>query len=139
MRLFTTHLQFLSEMKTDNQIDQTKYATNDELKRWSDLLFKLASNESSEQIIICKEAAQALTYVINLQASSFAEKIAVGYQYILENKHPILIKQILLELNKNETLLNWIEILCDENKKFSSLEILYSFIDIYFNTEKTEI
>jgi hypothetical protein len=35
-----------------------------------------------------------------------------------------------------ETLINWIELLCDENRKSIALDILYLFIDLYFNEEK---
>ena len=63
------------------------------------------------QIIICKEASKALIYIINIPNISFAEKLSLIHQYIIENKYPILIKELLIELNKNEILLNWIEIL----------------------------
>ncbi|CAF4263498.1 unnamed protein product, partial [Rotaria sordida] len=133
LRLFTTHLQILSDIKIDNQIDLTTYIIDDELKKWFELLLKLVCNENFEQLTICKEASKALINVINIQTSSFDEKLSLIHQYIIENKYPILIKRFLIELNKHEILFNWIDILCDENKKSSILQILYSFIDLYFN------
>ena len=103
------------------------------MKKWFELLLNLACNENSEQIIISTEASKALINVINIQTSSFDEKLSLIHKYIIENKYPILIKQFLIELNKTETLLNWIDILCDENNKSTALDILYSFIDLYFD------
>ncbi|CAF3583974.1 unnamed protein product, partial [Rotaria sp. Silwood2] len=133
LRLFTTHLQILSDVKTDDHTDLTTYIIDDELQKWFELLLKLACNENSEQFTICEEASKALINVINIQTLSFDKKLSLVHQYIIENKYPILIKQFLIELNKNEILLNWVNVLCDENNKSSMLQILYSFIDLYFN------
>ncbi|CAF5090603.1 unnamed protein product, partial [Rotaria sp. Silwood1] len=126
LRLFTTHLQILSDIKIDNYIDY-------ELKKWFDLLLKLVSNENCFEFSLCEEASKALINIIHIQILSFDEKLFLMYKYINENKYSILIKQFLIELNKNEILFDWINILCDENKKFSILQILYSFIDFSFN------
>ena len=134
LRLLTTHLQLLSDIKS-NIPDFTKYTTDDELKKWFELLFKLASNENLKQI--AKEASKAFIYVIDIQLT-LAEKLSLIHQYIIENKHPILIEQLLIELNKNKILSNWIENLCDENKKLITLDILYSFIDLYFNSDEKQ-
>ena len=142
LRLFTSHLQFLSYIKSDdNQIKLNTYVTDIELKKWFELLLNLVSNESTEQINICKEASKALIYVINIR-SSITERLSIYHQYIIQNKHSILIEQILLELNKNEILTNWIDFLCDENNGFVTMDILHSFIGLYFNEEyqnKSEI
>ena len=122
LRLFTTHLQLLSD---GNKSDLTTYINNDDLKQYFELLLKLNS----------KEASKALIYIINIQTSTFADKLSIIHEYILENKYPILITEFLIELNKNEILLNWIETLCNEN---TTLDILYSFIDLYFNMKDQE-
>ncbi|CAF4213320.1 unnamed protein product, partial [Rotaria sordida] len=88
LRLFTTHLQILSDIKIDNQIDLTTYIIDDELKKWFELLLKLVCNENFEQLTICKEASKALINVINIQTSSFDEKLSLIHQYIIENKYP---------------------------------------------------
>ena len=125
LRLFTTHLQFLSDIKSD---DQKNYVTDEESTKWFELLLKLASNEN-------KQASKALIHVLNILKPSFSERLSLIHQYIIKDKHPILIKELFIELNKHEILLNWIEILCDEK----TLNILYSFIDLYFNTKNEQI
>ena len=122
LRLFTTHLKFLCALKS-NLDDSMK---NFDLIKWFQIISKLACNE--EQLIICQEASKALIYIINYQASTFSERLFIMHQYILDNQHPILIKELLIEMNREETIVNWIEVLYESDRK-----ILYSFIDIYFN------
>ncbi|CAF0746684.1 unnamed protein product [Adineta ricciae] len=129
LRLFTMHLQIL----VDHSNDRSTYISETDLKVWFDLLFKLSSNE---QISISKEASKALIHVINLQTTSFIDKLSLFQQYISENKHRSLIEQLVIELNKTEILANWIESLCDETAKSTALNILYWFIDRYFNDKE---
>ncbi|CAF0824036.1 unnamed protein product, partial [Didymodactylos carnosus] len=160
LRLFTTHLKFLCIVKSnverdllktndeirkfvralfsqsDSSIDLKAFATDDELRKWFELLLTLAcdGDEKSDESIICKEASKALVYVIDQKTSSFAEKLSFIHKYIVENKHPVLIEQLFIELNKKVTLLSWIEVLCDDDDskpdKTTAYKILYSFIDI---------
>ncbi|CAF4467080.1 unnamed protein product [Rotaria socialis] len=134
LRLFSAHIKILSDIKTDNtNIDLSKFIIDDDLKKWFDLLFKLACSENSEQLNMSKEASKVLINIINIQSSVLTEKISLIHQYIVQNKSPILTEQFLIELNNNEILTNWIDTLCDENKRNSLIQILYSFIDLYFN------
>ncbi|CAM4831763.1 unnamed protein product [Rotaria magnacalcarata] len=134
LRLFSAHLKILFDIKTDNtNIDLSKFIIDDDLKKWFNLLFKLACSESSEQLNMSIEVSKALINIINIQTSILTEKISLIHQYIIENKSPILTQQFLIELNNNEILTNWIDTLCDENKRNSLIQVLYSFIDLYFN------
>jgi hypothetical protein len=56
LRLSATHFQLLSDIKSDNH-----HITDDELKSWFELLFKLISNQD---LSISKEASKALIKVI---------------------------------------------------------------------------
>ena len=138
LRLFTTHLQILSDLKSNHHIDLTQYASADELKKWFDLLLKLTCNDNSDEHCMSKEASKALICVIYIQSLSFAENISSIHQYIIENTNPILVEQCLIELNKNEVLLNWIDALRDENKNLTILQSLYSFIDFYFSVNEKQ-
>jgi hypothetical protein len=158
LKLFTTHLKFLCAIKpnldrdlltTNNKIrqlsdsknnfDLTIFTIDNDLTKWFELLLKLACEEDqkSERIMICKEASKAFVYIIDQRTSSFLEKLSFMHQYIMENQHPILTKEFLIEMNKKEILLRWIEVLCEnrynELDRITAMKILYSFIDIYFN------
>ncbi|CAF5044456.1 unnamed protein product, partial [Rotaria sp. Silwood1] len=161
VRLFKTHLQFLCTMKSnvarelltklddeiiktsqesstesmDNNIDLTTFASNDELRKWFDLLLKLAcDDDKSKSTTMCREASKALIYVMDLKVTSFTEKLSFMHKYIIENKYETLIEQFFIELNNTVTLLKWIEILYDNNdnesEKIEALKVLYSFVDI---------
>ncbi|CAF3672480.1 unnamed protein product [Rotaria sp. Silwood1] len=161
VRLFKTHLQFLCTMKSnvarelltklddeiiktsqesstesmDNNIDLTTFASNDELRKWFDLLLKLAcDDDKSKSTTMCIEASKALIYVMDLKVTSFTEKLSFMHKYIIENKYETLIEQFFIELNNTVTLLKWIEILYDNNdnesEKIEALKVLYSFVDI---------
>ena len=153
IRLFRTHLQFLcaSKSKTSHasvlNTDLTVYASDTDSQKWVDLLLTLACNDTnqSESIVIRREASKALVYAISFKSSSFAEKLSIIHQHIMENKDDILIEQFFLELNKRETLLDWIETLCEnKSEQDPALTILYSFVDIYlsemshFNEERRQ-
>ncbi|CAF1248084.1 unnamed protein product [Rotaria sordida] len=165
LRLFATHLKFLlavtstldrdlllrnhqlrtiietSSTKPKSHVDFTTFASDNQLNLWFDLLLKLVCNdndESFEQTTICQEASQALIYIIEKKVSSFTEKLTIFHTYIIENKYPLLIEQIFVELKKNLTLLSWIEVFFNDDNETSSdkriaSQILYSFIDIYLN------
>jgi hypothetical protein len=125
LRLFTTHLKFLCAVKLN---------LDDDLEKWFAVLLKLACDEKLDYKAICREASKALIYVIEKKQSSFIEKLAFIHKYTIEQKYPILTEQLLLELNRKVTLLNWINMLCDDKpEKITAMTILYSFIDTYFN------
>ncbi|CAF1599934.1 unnamed protein product [Rotaria magnacalcarata] len=156
IRLFKTHLQFLCTTKSkiskellaniDDElmsttqdsfnIDLTIFASDIELQKWFDLLLALAcddENKNSESITICSEASKALIYILTLKSTSIIEKLSFIHKYIINNKYHVLIEQLFIELNKTDTILNWIEILCHhKSEKREALTILYSFIDICF-------
>ncbi|CAF4718237.1 unnamed protein product, partial [Rotaria sp. Silwood2] len=156
LRLFTRHLKFLFILITNpfrdllftnndiikpvsiNQdIDLNEFIHDNDLQTWFDTLLIIAcrDDEKLEQITICREALKALMQILNKKMSTFTEKLSFIYKYILENKHFILINELLIELNKNTTLLCWIELLCNnKSETITALNILYSFIDISFNS-----
>ena len=142
LRLFRSHLQSLStasarvDKDLGSPIDLAPYASNDQIQQWSALLLKLASDEQDERKHLCLEASQALISVINLQVSSFVDKLLLLHQYIVEGTRPKVMEQCLIELMKNETLLQWIELLCHEEAKLSSVasDVMYSLIDMYFQS-----
>ncbi|CAM4811668.1 unnamed protein product [Rotaria magnacalcarata] len=161
VRLFKTHLRFLSSMKSTierellattedelikvtqdisnenaDNIDLSTFVNNDELSKWSDILLQLAcDDQKSERAIMCKEASKALIYVMHLKATSFTENLSFIHKYIIENKHPILVEQFITELNRTVTLCNWVEISSRDNTPENSelSTVLYSFIDLFFN------
>lgn len=133
LRLFTTHLKILSDIKNDESLDLKDFLINDQLTKWFDLLLKLACNDDSEQSFISEEASKAFIHVINIKSSLFVERLTFIHQYIVENKHTTLIKKFLIELNNHEILSMWIDNLSNESHEDSLLKILYSFIDLYFN------
>ncbi|CAF4787472.1 unnamed protein product, partial [Rotaria sp. Silwood1] len=156
LRLFTKHLKFLFVLITNpfrnllftnddiikpvsiNQdIDLNEFIHDNDLQTWFDTLLILAcrDDEKLEQITICRQASKALMQILNKKMSTFTEKLSFIHKYIIENKHLILINELVVELNKNTTLLCWIELLCNnKSENITALNILYSFIDISFNS-----
>lgn len=164
LKLFQTHLQFLRELKsniendlltkindelikivpesTDESIDSVNllkaYTNENQLNRWFGLLLNLAREDDakSESNPICREASKALIHVINLKAESFIEKLSFIHKCIIENKYPILVEQLLIELNKTITLMNWIEIVMDDKlpEKAKASNLLYSFVNACFSS-----
>ncbi|CAF3446671.1 unnamed protein product [Rotaria sp. Silwood1] len=160
LRLFTTHLTFLCAIKStidrdilitnniikDNlkssplsqeNLDLTRFATDTELEEWFELLLKLAylSNQNSRNIAIFKEASKGLLFLFD-KKKSFTDKLSFIHRVIIENRHPVLIEYLWLELSKTITLLSWIEALSHEDYRSEdgpALTILYSFIDMYLN------
>ncbi|CAF4292733.1 unnamed protein product, partial [Adineta steineri] len=117
--------------------DLSEFVNEEQLTSW----FELFLNLSHEQNSISEQASKAIVYLLHLRMLSFTDKLSFMHQYIIENQHPILINQLMNELNKNETLLCWIEILHDENnndqtERTKALKILESFIEIYFNSSE---
>ncbi|CAF4352475.1 unnamed protein product [Rotaria sp. Silwood2] len=163
LRLFSTHLKFLctatstldrdlflisddwkkiiqtSSTKPKSDIDLSRFLNENKFKLWFDLLLKLTcdDNENLEQITICREASKALICIIDKKVLSFAEKLSFFHTSIIENKYPLLVEQILLELKKNVILVNLIEVLVNDDATKSeqtvASTILYSFVDICFN------
>ncbi|UJR20292.1 hypothetical protein I4U23_023423 [Adineta vaga] len=130
LRLFTTHLRFLSASRTDIQT----FANDDQLTKWFHLLLKFACDESQKSISVT--ASKGLVDLINLPTWSFIQKLSFIHQYIEENRYKILLEQLFIELNREETIMDWIELLCNNNDekisdKTKALNILYSFIDHY--------
>ncbi|CAF0943984.1 unnamed protein product [Adineta ricciae] len=133
LRLFTTHLQILSECRDH----MSTYTSNTELNKWFDLLFQLICNHNKELSMISEQASKALINVINLQNLSFDQKLILFQKYIMKNEHSTLIAQILVELNQSKTLFDWIEFLNTEMKESTTLDFLHWLIDLYFeNKEK---
>ncbi|CAF3558601.1 unnamed protein product [Rotaria socialis] len=162
VRLFKTHLRFLSSMKSTierellaktedelikvtqdtskenaDNIDLGAFVNDDELNKWFDILLQFAcDDQKSERATTCREASKALIYVMNLKATSFTENLSFIHKYIIENKHHILVEQLIVELNKTVTLCNWVEISSRDNTPENSelSTVLHSFIDLYFNS-----
>ncbi|CAF1253616.1 unnamed protein product, partial [Rotaria sordida] len=166
LRLFTTHLKFLctaiptldrdlfltsdewkkivqiSSIKSKYDIDLSRFLNDNKFNIWFDLLLKLISNdnENLEQIRICQEASKAMIYMLDKKVSSFVEKLSFFHTSIIENKYPLLVEQIFLELKKSVTLLNWIEVLINDDNTNKSTDktvastILYSFVDVCLNS-----
>ncbi|CAF3851773.1 unnamed protein product, partial [Rotaria sp. Silwood1] len=166
VRLFSTHLKFLctamstidkdlfsisdewkkviqpTSTKPNYHIDLSRFLNDNKFNLWFDLLLKLINNnnENLEQITICREATKAIIYIIDKKVSSFVEKLSFFHTTIIENKYSLLAEQIFPELKKSVILLNWIEILINDDNSYKSAKktvasrILYSFIDIYFNS-----
>ncbi|CAF4484295.1 unnamed protein product, partial [Rotaria socialis] len=156
LRLFAVHLKFLFAITTNpsyrflltnnnrirnddvnQEINVSDFnISNDDLQLWSDTLLMLACREyeKSEQMIICSLASKCFIQILNGKVSSFTEKLSFIHQYIIENKHYILIRDFLTEFNTNTVLLTWIEVLCDNRlDNRIAFNILYLFLDIYFN------
>lgn len=155
LRLFSNHLKFLFSI-TKNSLDdslsrrndqnQTTQAnqdisldnfdiSNDDLQAWFETLFELScrENEKSEQIIISSLASKCCVQIFNKKIPLFTEKLEFIYQYMVENKHYFLIKELLIDLNTNEQLFNWIETLSN-NKSENTIayNLLYLLLNIYF-------
>ena len=142
LRLFKTHLQSLStvdsklDKDSNSPIDVSRYATADQIQQWFTLLLQLASDEQADRSSLCRDASQALLCVIHLQTSSFVDKLLLLHQYLVEHTRPILVEQCLIELKKNENLHQWVELLCHDEQKISSVatDVMDSLIDMYFQS-----
>ncbi|CAF4891601.1 unnamed protein product [Rotaria sp. Silwood1] len=89
-----------------------------------------------------KEASQALTYLIEKQTLPFGEMLTFIHKHIIENRHPILIDQLLNKLNQQVFIYEWIEILCDNQHtqdRTLAYTVLHSFIDIVLKSTFVDI
>ena len=90
LRLFSSHLQLLFHSKVN-------LIKGNDIQTWLDFLLNFISCNHSEQTVC--EASKALVNVINMQTSSFTEKLLRFYQFIQEQKYPIFIEQLFLHLS----------------------------------------
>ncbi|CAF1245865.1 unnamed protein product [Rotaria sordida] len=137
LRLFTTHLQFLISANFDNFHD---FLNENDVEKWFTLMSKLALDDKLEERK--KEASHALIYLIEKQTSSFGKMLTFIHKHIIENRHPILIDQLLNKLNQQVFIYKWIEILCDnQHRQDSTLAyiVLHSFIDIVLQSTFLDI
>ncbi|CAF4876732.1 unnamed protein product, partial [Rotaria socialis] len=137
LRLFTTHLQFLIDANFDNFHE---FLNEHDIENWFALISRLALDDKLEENK--NEASRALAYLIEKQTLSFGKMLTFIHKHIIENKHPILIDQLLNKLNKPVFIYRWIEILCDnQDTQDSALAyiVLHSFIDIVLKSTLTNI
>ncbi|CAF2786272.1 unnamed protein product [Rotaria sp. Silwood2] len=137
LRLFATHLQFLISANFDNFHE---FLSEHDIEKWFVLISKLAFDDKLEERT--REASQALTYLIEKQASSFGKILTLIHTHIIENKHPILIDLLLNKLNQQVFTYKWIEILCNhQHTQDSALahKVLHSFIDIVLKATFVDI
>lgn len=129
LRLFTRHLQLLVDLQSSiNLID---YISNEGQDQWLKFLFQLIIKKDSQSIV--REASKALIHVLNLQ--SIPNKLTFIHQQIQDNKHPILIEEFFIELNRNITVSNFIKTFNDQQEKIITWPILHTWIDLYTQTE----
>ncbi|CAF1202897.1 unnamed protein product, partial [Didymodactylos carnosus] len=119
LRLFTTHLKFLIK----SALDTTEFVSNKELHQWKEFMFRLSTENEIRTIddnqslykeirtIVCTEASKAFIYLLEKLTPKLIDKLQFIYQYIIDNKYPILIQQLLINLHNNVTLKTWIELL----------------------------
>ncbi|CAF1140584.1 unnamed protein product [Rotaria magnacalcarata] len=137
LRLFTTHLQFLIDANFD---DFHEFLNEHDIEKWFALISKLALDDKLEESK--NEASKALTYLIEKQTLSFGKMLTFIHKHIIENKHPILIDQLLNKLNRPVFIYRWIEILCDnQDAQDSALAyiVLHSFIDMVLKSTLLDI
>ena len=124
LRLFTRHLQLLVDL-------QSSINSNEDQDHWLKFLFQLSIKEDSQ--FIAREASKALIHVLNLQ--SIPNKLTFIHRQIQDNKHPILIEEFFVELNRNTTVSNLIKSLNDQQEKIITWSVLHTLIDLHSQTE----
>ncbi|CAF3684272.1 unnamed protein product, partial [Rotaria sordida] len=137
LRLLTTHLQFLIGANFDNFHD---LLNENDIEKWFTLVSKLAFDDKLEERK--KEASHALIYLIEKQILSFSKMLTFIHKHIIENRHPILIDQLLNKLNQQVFIYKWIEILCDDQDtqdRTLAYIVLHSFIDIVLQSTFVDI
>ncbi|CAF3356499.1 unnamed protein product [Rotaria socialis] len=134
LRLFTTHLQFLVAANFDNFHE---FLNEHDIEKWFVLLSKLAFDDKLQESQ--KEASQALTYLIEKQASSFDKMLTFIHTHIIENKHPILSDRLLEKLNQQVFINKWIEALCNTQESTLAYTVLHLFIDIILKSTSVDI
>ncbi|CAF2632885.1 unnamed protein product [Rotaria sp. Silwood2] len=137
LRLFTTHLQFLMAANFDHFYE---FLNEHDIEKWFALISKLVFDDELEERKT--EASKALTYLIEKQASSFSKMLTFIHMHIIENRHPILIDELLNKLNQQIFIYKWIEILCNNPYTQDSAlayTVLHSFIDIVLKSAYVDI
>ncbi|CAF4306525.1 unnamed protein product, partial [Adineta steineri] len=152
LKLFTTHLKFLSAMTTDHHrnlsqnmetpstesndsIHWNRFMNNNKLHHWFDTLMILTTDKY--ELSIRRQASKAILHLIDIQSESFIDKLTLLHKYILESKNSVLIEQITIELSTNAMLLSWIQLLVHDFKSMTtspSWIIFNSSMNIYFNS-----
>ena len=153
VRLFARHVEYLSLVtstldndflaskllrdsltKTNDPIDVSSCATNEQLEQWHQLFFTLACDENPQRKTVSEEAARALIGIITVRASSLAELFSSLHHYIVDNRHTALTRQCFVALANGNVVLIWIHVLCTDqkNEPSAALNVLYSLIDMYF-------
>ncbi|CAF3050511.1 unnamed protein product [Rotaria sp. Silwood2] len=137
LRLFTTHLQFLISANFDNFHE---FLNENDIEKWFTLITKLVLDDKLEERT--KEASQALVYLIEKKTSSFSNMLTFIHKHIVENRHPILIDQLLNKVNQQVFIYKWIEILCDDQYTQDSAlayTVLHSLIEIVLKSAFIDI
>jgi hypothetical protein len=82
-----------------------------------------------------------LIYLVDLKATLFIEKLSFIHKHVVENKYRELVEELLIELNERVTLMNWIELIFNDNEirpeKNQALSILDSFVRICLNSSSS--
>ncbi|CAF3346877.1 unnamed protein product [Rotaria socialis] len=159
-RLFKTHLRFLHALKSNidtkiltkvncdtrqmaqDSFDLSTFANTDELTKWFHFFSDLVCRDTqSESITTRRDASKALIYLVDLKATLFIEKLSFIHKHVMENKYHELVEELLIELNERVTLMNWIELIFNDNEirpeKNQALAILYSFVRICLNSSSS--
>ncbi|UJR34786.1 hypothetical protein I4U23_027567 [Adineta vaga] len=150
LRLFTTHLKYLSILSIDHHrktttnhtsseedIEWNDYPTDEQWQTWFDTLLALVTKES-EYTICSRQAAKAIIIILEKQIVLFSDRLFYMLQHILENRHPILTEEFSIALTQNTTIMAWIDLLCNEHKgKNQTWSTVNSLIDLYPRTSKS--
>ncbi|CAF4761972.1 unnamed protein product, partial [Rotaria socialis] len=134
-RLFKTHLRFLHALKSNidtkiltkvncdtrqmaqDSFDLSTFANTDELTKWFHFFSDLVCRDTqSESITTRRDASKALIYLVDLKATLFIEKLSFIHKHVMENKYHELVEELLIELNERVTLMNWIELIFNDNE-----------------------
>ncbi|CAF1134425.1 unnamed protein product [Adineta steineri] len=134
LRLFTTHLRYLSLLTSGDWIE---YPTEEEWQTWFNTLLSLTTNES-ENTICARQAAKAMICILEKQILSFSDRLIYMSQYILENRYPILTEEFSITLTHNTNIMAWIDYLCDEHEEKNQIwAILISLINLYDHSSRS--
>ena len=123
LRLFRVHLQLTSTIKLT-------LFSEVQLQTWSAFFTNMISKPFAEKII--RESSKILINILNFQELSFDKKL----EFIQKTQNTILLKELFIELNKNEFLTSWIESLRHDTHQLTGL---YALIDISFSKSNSSI